>query len=202
MAAVGECSLDLYNTTLVSSDQLSIDHQSTDGYGYFTAPPDVVSNVTPSKTVVGQGYSMFINVTVENQGPYTETFNVTVYANTTIIETKTNITLTSGSSTALTIPWNTTGIAEGNYTITAHITPLPETDTTDNSLTGGTVVVTIPGDVNGDHKVDLKDVFAVALAYGSYPGHPMWNPNLDINGDQKVDLKDYFAAVLNYGESW
>ncbi len=49
---------------------------------YAFGPPihDVaVTNVTPSKTVVGQGYSMKINVTVENQGDLPETFNVTTY---------------------------------------------------------------------------------------------------------------------------
>jgi peptide/nickel transport system substrate-binding protein len=38
-----------------------------------------------SKTVVGQGYVLFIMVTVENQGDLTETFNVTVYFNETAI---------------------------------------------------------------------------------------------------------------------
>ena len=38
-----------------------------------------VVDVTPSKTVVGQNYSMLINVTVENQGDSSETFNVTAY---------------------------------------------------------------------------------------------------------------------------
>jgi peptide/nickel transport system substrate-binding protein len=36
-----------------------------------------------SKTVVGQGYVLFIMVTVENQGDFSETFNVTVYYNET-----------------------------------------------------------------------------------------------------------------------
>jgi len=44
-----------------------------------------VTNITPSKTVVGQGYSMPINVTVENQGDYTETFNVTLCANSGLV---------------------------------------------------------------------------------------------------------------------
>ena len=42
-----------------------------------------IINVTPSKTVVGQNYSMSINVTVENQGTFTENFNVTTYYNLT-----------------------------------------------------------------------------------------------------------------------
>ncbi|MEM3616535.1 MAG: LamG domain-containing protein [Candidatus Bathyarchaeia archaeon] len=39
-----------------------------------------VTSVTSLKTVVGQGYSMNVNVTVANQGDYTETFDVTIYA--------------------------------------------------------------------------------------------------------------------------
>jgi len=60
------------------------DAYTTNAYNYadFDYPYDVaVVNVTPSKTVVGQGYSLNINVTAANQGDYTETFNVTAYAN-------------------------------------------------------------------------------------------------------------------------
>ena len=57
-------------------------------------------------------------------------------------------------------------------------------------------------DINHDLKVDLKDVFATGKAYGSYPGHPRWNPHCDINGDGKIDLKDYYTTCKNYGKSW
>jgi len=40
-----------------------------------------VTNIVPSKTVVGQGYSVPINVIVENQGGYIENLNVTAYVN-------------------------------------------------------------------------------------------------------------------------
>jgi hypothetical protein len=59
----------------------------------------------------------------------------------------------------------------------------------------------IPGDTNRDGKVELKDVYAVARAYGSYPGHPRWNPACDINGDGKVELKDYYTTCKNYGKT-
>jgi len=38
-----------------------------------------VTSVVPSKTVVGQGYCLSINVTVENQGNFAETFDITAY---------------------------------------------------------------------------------------------------------------------------
>jgi len=54
---------------------------SWDGKIYAFGPvPDVaVTSVVSSKTVVGQGYSTSINVTAENQGNSTESFNVTAY---------------------------------------------------------------------------------------------------------------------------
>jgi parallel beta-helix repeat protein len=106
-----------------------------------------VMNVTASKTVVGQGYSLNINVTAANQGEFTETFNVTAYANTTTIETK-EVTLTNGNSTTITFTWNTTGFAKGNYTISAYAWPVQnETDTTDNNCTDGSVLITKVGDL-------------------------------------------------------
>jgi hypothetical protein len=45
-----------------------------------TRPHDVaVVDVTTSRTVVGSGYTVQIDVTIENHGPFTESFNVTVY---------------------------------------------------------------------------------------------------------------------------
>ncbi len=169
----------------------------------YAGPHDIGIKASISKTIVAQGYNttVTINATIINYGEQAETFNFTFQINTTIKEQ--TLTLESRNSTTITTPWNTTGKAKGNYTITANATILPgEIDTADNNLTDGWVFITIVGDVNGDRKVDLKDVFGVALAYGSFPGHPKWDPNLDINSDLKVDLKDYFAATLNYGESW
>jgi len=62
-------------------------------------------------------------------------------------------------------------------------------------------VTSLPGDVNGDGKVDLVDVYQVAMAYGSYPGHPRWDPACDSNGDLKIDLIDYYTVTRNYGKT-
>lgn len=62
--------------------------------------------------------------------------------------------------------------------------------------------VSILGDKNGDKKVDLKDVFTVAKAYGSVVGDPRYNPNLDINADGNIDLKDYYTTCKKYSKSW
>jgi hypothetical protein len=97
----------------------------------------------------------------------------------------------------------TSGLAKGSYSVSAYATPVPsETDTSDNTRSGGLVFVSIAGDINADRKVDLKDVFPVGKAFGSVPEDPKWDPNLDINSDGVIDLKDYFIVCKKYGQSW
>jgi hypothetical protein len=134
------------------------------------ATPEVhniaITNISPSKTVVAQDFAMNINVTVANQGDFTDTFNVTLYANTTAIITR-EITLTSGNSTAVTFTWNTTGFAKGNYTIWAYAWPVPgETYTADNTFINGLVVVAMPGDINNDGIVDYADINPICRLFG------------------------------------
>jgi hypothetical protein len=117
-----------------------------------------ITSVAPSKTIVGHGYGLNASVIVTNQGDYTETCNVTLYGNATAIATQL-VTLASGTSTIINFTWSTAGFALGHYTISANITlALGETNSWTGPLTYGTVKVTIPGDINGDGKVNLEDL--------------------------------------------
>jgi hypothetical protein len=163
-----------------------------------------VLNVATSKDgcipipVVGQGYNVTVRVTVENQGDFTETFNVTLYANTTAIETKTVTNLHVDAQTLLNFTWNTASFTKGSYTIKAIAdTVFGETDTDDNTKDDGTVLVSIPGDVNGDHLVDISDLVITVNAIPSAPEWPNWNPNADINGDGVCDISDLIICVDN-----
>jgi len=181
-----------------------IDADNQDRYSLvnpWTLPDVAVTNIALSKTVAGQGYFVPINVTVENQGSSTETFSVTVYANTTIIETR-EVTLDGGASITITFTWNTTDFAKGNYTIKAAAETIPgEIDTEDNTLTDGVVTITIPGDLDGNFEVRLVDLVILAQAYGSKPGEPKWNPNADIDDNGVVGLTDLVIMAQNYGKT-
>ena len=156
------------------------------------------TNITPLKTIVGQGFSIQINVTVTNQGYFTETFNVTVYANTNLIETK-SVTLTSGSSTTITFTWNTTGFAKGNYTISAKADIVPgEIAITDNKFTNGEVKVTVPGDVTGEGLCDMQDISILVDKFLAQPPNPLYDPNCDVNNDGVIDIGDISIAVDNF----
>jgi len=249
----------------------------------FAPAHDVaVTNVTPSKTVVGQNYSMSINVTVQNQGDYNETFNVTAYyGNATItsqqwetfwskgdvnrngyinetdqniisfafdsrpgdpnwcpwadlnqddyvdindamiyvvnsgleiwtyfisggvIETQPVNNLSPGNSTPLTFTWNTTDVPYGNYTISAYAVPIlcEETDRADNNYGEGTVLGTIPGDLDGDGDVDPDDFNIFAGAYGTSVGDPAYEAEADLDNNGDIDPDDFNIFAAKYGLS-
>ena len=60
----------------------------------------------------------------------------------------------------------------------------------------------LPGDINGDGKVNLTDLVIFAKAYGSKPGDPNWNPAADILGHGEVDLADLVLLAEHYGQHY
>ena len=73
---------------------------------------------TAIETSVEPGTQVDIEVTVRNNGDFTETFDVTCYYDGTPIGTQT-ITLASGASTTVTFTWDTTGVPLNEYLISA-----------------------------------------------------------------------------------
>lgn len=67
-------------------------------------------------------------------------------------------------------------------------------------LVNATFQVFLLGDVNGDGKVRVDDVLAVAFAFGSEEGDPHWDPRCDLNGDHKVRVDDVLLAASNFGK--
>jgi parallel beta-helix repeat protein len=154
--------------------------------------------IASSKTIVGQGYCAHINITIANQGNIPETFPIITYANKTI--TQTNIlTLENNTATTITFAWNTAGFAYGYYTIWAYALPiLGETNKTDNTLTDGTILITIPGDVNGDYLCDMLDVSILVDKFLTQPPNPLYDPNCDINNDLIIDMADVSTAIDHF----
>lgn len=160
-----------------------------------------VTELATYKTIIGQGYILHINVTITNYGSFSETFNVTAYANATIVS-QTEVILTTGNSTTITVTWDTAGVTHGNYTISAYTWPVSgEIDTADNTLVADEeVCVTIPGDVDGDFNVDLYDAVKLLVIYGVKKDNPKYDPNCDIDGDGDIDLYDVVILLTHYGQ--
>jgi hypothetical protein len=219
-AAPGSSSLDLSSKNSCTNEiELAADPQNpeivaipnTAINGYVTVSPDpsadIITQASITKTVVGQGYNLSINIAITNRGDLPETLNVASYANQTEIGEQT-LYLANGNSTTVNLVWNTTGYAYGNYTISAYTSPVSgETNTANNGPPAGWVIVSLPGDITGpnghpDGKVDMRDVGYIARRVGATPSSPLWDPNADINGDGIIDMKDVGIAARNLGSHY
>jgi hypothetical protein len=148
-------------------------------------------SLVPLKTVVGQGYILPLNVSLINLDDPPWAFDVTLSTNAMTIGTETGVNV-SGSS-ILSFTWNTTNFQYGNYNLNV---------TAGNLTAESSVVLTIPGDINGDFKVSLVDLVLLANAYGSHPIDMKWNPNADLNGNGVVGLSDLVMLAQHYGQHY
>lgn len=64
------------------------------------------------------------------------------------------------------------------------------------------VLVTIPGDVNGDFRVQYLDLGKLLAVYGSSPSNPKHSANCDVNSDNVINYKDLGHILAHYGEHY
>ena len=188
----------------IGDTSYDIDENNTDRYPLMNiqGTHDVaVTNIAMSKTVIGQGYTANITVTLQNEGSLTEIFNATAAANNTIIQTV-PVYLKSGQFTTITIVWNTTGWAKGTrnvYTQADRVAGETDANAADNLLIYGIVKVTVAGDVDGDRDIDIYDIVRITSAYDAWRGQPRFNPNCDIDSNDHINIYDVVIATSRYG---
>jgi hypothetical protein len=191
------------NATIVPYDINASNNLCVDGYvSVFTTKRDVaIMNVVPEVPWAYQGWVINITVEAANLGEIDETFNVTAYYDNSTLGTL-SVSLTAGMAMNLTFTWDTsTAICCHNYTMWAEASAVPyEYNATNNVFVDGAVKIRMVGDLNDDGKIDVRDVAAASAAYGSYRGHPRWNPAADINRDGKIDVRDIAAICSKFGQ--
>jgi hypothetical protein len=201
---MGSTFLNLTDTHITDPDGQPIYHEAHDGF-FCTLIRDVaVTGMVASTSQTYIGWLVYINVTVLNKGNVTETFNVKAYyGNDSLIGTLPVNNLAPESETTITFTWNTTGASPcHNYTLWAEAVPVPyEFNTGDNVFIDGYVKILLLGDVNHDGIVELMDFQIFSIAFGSYPGHPRWNPECDLNQDGVIELMDFLILSRNFGQS-
>ncbi|UCH32285.1 MAG: hypothetical protein JSV05_02590 [Candidatus Bathyarchaeota archaeon] len=160
-----------------------------------------ITSINPAESTIFQGRSTDVNVSVANQGQFTETFNVSLFANVTLIESQ-EVTLTGGNSTTINFVWNTSEWASGNYEISADTSPIPgEIFTSDNTLIDGTITLRNSYDVTGDGYVGIDDIVAVAEHFGQTPTHTDWDEKFDLTRDGYVGIDDIVLIAEHFGET-
>jgi parallel beta-helix repeat protein len=160
----------------------------------------IVTNITASNTWAYRGWTTTFNVTVSNKGDFSESVWATLYYNITASKSINTypVNLGAGQNYTLTFTWNTNGVPCLNYTLTA-VATIP---TGSNTLSDSTLAIRLLGDVNGDGRVDLRDLALVARAFGSTPTSPNWNPACDFYRNGIVNMKDVALVARNFGQHY
>ena len=130
-----------YNVTLTVTDTEGLSDSTWQLIKVYLHDINITKVIaTPTEVIIGDNVA--INVDILNEGTTSETFNVSVYYDATLIETKTGIFLGVGANTTVSFTWTTT--VNGTFTISAKVPPVPgekPEDQFDNTFTDGIVWV-------------------------------------------------------------
>ncbi len=140
-----------------------------------------------------------IIVTVENRGTDPEMVTITVsLTDGPVLDSQTAV-LQTWESLNMTFLLDVQYLTGCQYTVTVDTPPLPfESRIGDNAVVAGTVEVRIPGDVNGDQRVDIFDASLFAGAYGSVCGSSKYLATADFDNDCDVDSADQSILAANF----
>jgi uncharacterized cupredoxin-like copper-binding protein len=169
-----------------------------------------VTHVTAWPSLTLPSY-VHVNVTVENQGTSSETFNVTLHADNLTVTTVNVVDLAPGSNKTFTLkcdlfplkteifpppPWSLTHPMVVNVTIWAEASAVPgEVDTADNAYADGKIsLIWWIVDVNGDGRINILDICILALSMRGF----LW-PWLDFNQDGVLDIREIITAAVFFG---
>jgi hypothetical protein len=144
-----------------------------------------------------QGGNVTVTLVALNNGTVSETFDVSLAFDSSLIVVLNVAQLAAGDNTTVYYEWNTTGAGLGNHIITATATQAPhDLDPANNMKSRAIAIVTGTTDINGDGRVDMLDIAMVAHAFGTHEGDLRWIPAADISSvymwipDGAVDMFD------------
>lgn len=144
----GEYAFDLYDTKLVNSNLEPIPHQIVDGVPNVTHDVALLGLVSdPSGWIpVPRGDPVYIEVTVKNNGNFSETFPLYVYAdqNVTVlfdelVVAQATVSVEAGELLTVNLVWDTTNAPYGSYYISAEA-DLEDDDMTNNFIEAASFV--------------------------------------------------------------
>lgn len=185
--------LNLTDTVLLDSIGQPITHNEFGGIFLNVMIDVAITNVVPATNWVYQGWTDDINVTAANLGNVSETFDVSAWYDTTLIGTA-SVTLASGAESVVTFAWNTSGVPEGNYTITgkASLVPYENFFNTANNVYVDDVVQVAAV----IHDVAITDVVpSVAWAYQGWP------VSVQVTASNLGNVSEDFDVVAYYDSS-
>jgi len=202
VGVIGNCSVTFGNTVLSDSQANPIDHAKQDGTVLVCEVQTIEHPVTVNQTeYIIQTVSSSTVSTGENfvydDAEKTLDFNVTGPQGTQgFCDLVIPKELMSGTFAIL-----VNGIAVA-YSQTENATHCFLHFTYNHSTDHIEIVLTIPGDLNGDRVVDIFDLVIVAVAYDSTPGGLHWNPVADARRDNLIDIFDIVIVAKEFGNTY
>jgi len=220
--ATGHSDLDLSGTILSDSNANNLNATPTNG----DLDVDTIDLTVTSITILDLGCSIYANdldkdggnyyypveVVVDNTGTLDAgAFHVKleVYYDTVPgLETQTEIAvagLTHGTTTTVNFTATFRPLNTNTYHLTATVdsqSEVVEADETNNSLDKTGIILTIIGDINGDHTINILDAVIMSKAWDAFPTDPWWNIKADINHSGNVSITDAARLGAHWGESW
>jgi len=204
--------IDNCDNILSACDQITLQNKATgkqtqyhvDGVktNLIISPRVTLITIGKTKDILGLGYPQVIFATMDNYYASVTNFTVCAYYDGLQPIGSETIMLNPLELGDAIIKWSETAIwPKGTYTYTITIKIYANTTLVYSTVFPITFKITIVGDVNDDGKVDMKDVYVVAKAFGSYRRHPRYNPTADINCDGKVDMRDIYVVARNFGKT-
>ena len=172
------------------------------------APPEEkhdisILSVKPSWPSAYPDRTVNVTIVVKNNGTFSETFNVTAYRNTTLIDKILVTNLGAGENKIMIFKWNTTGLPLcQNWTMKAEAPLEGDINPSDNTLENGTVKIAMLCDVNADRVINIKDLVKSADALGAILGSWGWNPQADIWPDGYIDIYDLVLIARRFGRHY
>jgi hypothetical protein len=155
---------------------------------------DVAVSAIIAPTAVIAGTTATINVTIQNQGTFDETFDVVLTESLDGFTDTKNVTLAAGASAIVTFYWDTSAATAANHTLTVTAGPVPEeTDTADNSSSTLITVDLALTDIaitamNAPSSVVQGEIVDVSVTVKNVG-------NQDIVGNLNVALSDYTDTI-------
>lgn len=108
-------------------------------YGHDVA----ITSVNTSTTQATIGEKVKITAVAANLGAFNETFDVTIYYDSNLIQLIPQISLPPDSSKTITVEWDTSNVKPGNYTISANATIVEgDINPDNNKFVDGNVTIT------------------------------------------------------------
>ena len=189
--SAGASVLDLHDTNLTDPVGDPIPHDVFDGFVMTVIHDVAITGVIPVSPWAYQGWLLNINVTAKNLGNVSESFSVTTYHNGALINTQPVVDLPPNSETLLIFTWNTTGVAPGNYVISANASTVPfEFNTANNAYVDGNVELLA---LTAKRDVGITNV--VPDGAWVYQG---WRVNITVTAENLGDTVETFNVTAYY----